>query len=133
MFLSVIKYIPARPLFPLQIIGIRLKGELISMRNDSDTSDEPYIVPAVEQAMRIMFCLASAESSHAGLVDICGKVGLHRSRVFCILRTLQKFGVVQRNTEGKGYSLGPGLIGLSRRFLDNLSAARLAEPILETW
>jgi DNA-binding IclR family transcriptional regulator len=101
------------------------------MKLRGDASDESYVVPAVEQALRILFCLAGAESSHMGLLSICGRVGLHRSRVYSILRTLQKFGVVQRNSEGKGYSLGPGLIGLSRRFLDNLSTPRLAEPILE--
>jgi DNA-binding IclR family transcriptional regulator len=44
---------------------------------------------------------------------------------------LQLFGLVQRNIDGKGYSLGTGLITLSRRVLDNMNAPRLAEPILE--
>jgi DNA-binding IclR family transcriptional regulator len=64
------------------------------------------------------------------LIEIASHVGIHKSKAFSILRTLQKFGLVQRNNGGKGYSLGPGLIGLSRRFLDNLNAPRLAEPIL---
>jgi len=65
------------------------------------------------------------------LTEICSQVGIHKSKAFSILGTLQKSGLVQRNSEGKGYSLGPGLIWLSRRFLDNLSAPALAEPILE--
>jgi DNA-binding IclR family transcriptional regulator len=93
--------------------------------------DERYIVPAVDQACRILFCLAGADSSHMSLIGIAAGVGINKSKAFSILRTLQKFGVVQRNVEGKGYSLGPGLIGLSRRFLDNLSAPGLAEPFLE--
>lgn len=36
----------------------------------------------------------------------------------------------RRGGRGKGYTLGPGLIGLSRRFLDTLSAPKLAEPLL---
>jgi DNA-binding IclR family transcriptional regulator len=43
---------------------------------------------------------------------------------------LKKFGVVQRNIDKKGYSLGPGLITLSRKVLDNFNAPRLAEPML---
>jgi DNA-binding IclR family transcriptional regulator len=93
-------------------------------------SDERYMVPAVEQASRILFRLAGTTSSHMSLTEICAKVGIHKSKAFSILRTLQKFGLVQRNSEGKGYSLGHGLIGLSRRFLDNLKAPELAEPIL---
>ncbi len=94
-------------------------------------SDERYMVPAVEQAVRLLFCLAKADSPRMSLIQISAHVGIHKSKAFSILQTLQKFGLVQRNIEGKGYSLGPGLIGLSRRFLDNLSAPDLAEPILE--
>ena len=97
----------------------------------SSGSDERYIVPAVEQAARLLFCLAKADSTRMSLIQISAQVGIHKSKAFSILRTLQKFGLVQRDVEGKGYSLGPGLIGLSRRFLDNLSAPDLAEPILE--
>jgi DNA-binding IclR family transcriptional regulator len=100
-------------------------------KTKEESPDERYIVPAVEQASWILFCLAEADSSHLSLIEICTKVGIHKSKAFSILRTLQKFGLVQRNIEGKGYSLGPGLIGLSRRFLDNLSAPGLAEPLLE--
>jgi DNA-binding IclR family transcriptional regulator len=101
------------------------------MSTQEQRSDERYIVPAVEQASQVLFCLAGAESPHMSLIEISSQVGIHKSKAFSILRTLQKFGLVQRNNGGKGYSLGPGLIGLSRRFLDNLNAPRLAEPILQ--
>jgi DNA-binding IclR family transcriptional regulator len=94
-------------------------------------SDERYLVPAVEQASRVLFCLAGAGASHMSLTEICAQVGIHKSKAFSILETLQRFGLVQRNTDGKGYSLGPGLVSLSRKVLDNLSPPRLAQPILE--
>lgn len=94
-------------------------------------SGERYLVPAVEQASRVLFCLAGAGASHMSLTEICAQVGIHKSKAFSILETLQRFGLVQRNTDGKGYSLGPGLVSLSRKVLDNLSPPRLAQPILE--
>jgi DNA-binding IclR family transcriptional regulator len=97
---------------------------------EKKTSSERYLVPAVEQASRVLLSLAGARSSHMSLTEICAQVGIHKSKAFSILHTLQKFGLIQRNSDGKGYSLGPGLIPLSRRVLDNLSAPRLAEPIL---
>ncbi|OPY69091.1 MAG: Transcriptional regulator KdgR [Syntrophorhabdaceae bacterium PtaU1.Bin034] len=100
-------------------------------KEDNTTPEERYLVPAVEQASRILFCLAGARNSRMGLIEICTQVGIHKSKAFSILRTLQKFGLIQRSSEGKGYSLGPGLIGLSRRFLDNLDAPSLAEPFLQ--
>jgi DNA-binding IclR family transcriptional regulator len=94
-------------------------------------SEERYLVPAVEQASRILFCLAGTGASHMSLIEICAQVGIHKSKAFSILETLKKFGLVQRNTDGKRYALGPGLVSLSRRVLDNLSPPRLAQPILE--
>ena len=90
-----------------------------------------YLVPAVEQASRTLFCLAGAGSSHMSLIEICAQVGIHKSKAFSILRTLQTFGLVQRNSDGKGYALGAGLISLARKVLDDLSPPRLAGPILE--
>jgi DNA-binding IclR family transcriptional regulator len=94
-------------------------------------SEERYLVPAVEQASRVLFCLAGAGASHMSLIEICAQVGIHKSKAFSILETLQKFGLVQRNTDGKRYALGPSLVSLSRKVLDNLSPPRLARPILE--
>lgn len=94
-------------------------------------TEEKYMVPAVEQASRVLFCLAANSSSQMSLPDICAQVGIHKSKAYSILLTLQKFGLVQRFSDRKGYSLGPGLITLSRKVLDDFNAPRLAEPILE--
>jgi DNA-binding IclR family transcriptional regulator len=92
--------------------------------------NDKYLVPAVVQALRVLFRMAEAESTHMSLTEISQELGIHKSTTFCILYTLRKFGLVQTGGRGKGYSLGPGLIGLSRRFLDTLSVPKLAEPLL---
>ena len=94
-------------------------------------SNEKYMVPAVEQASRVLFCLAGNSSSQMSLLEICSQVKIHKSKAYSILQTLQKFGLVQRLSDRKGYSLGPGLITLSRKVLDDFNAPRLAEPLLE--
>jgi DNA-binding IclR family transcriptional regulator len=104
--------------------GVLTRGAIKAKETDR------YVVPAVEQAGRVLFTLAAAASSHMSLTEICSAVGIHKSKAFSILHTLQLFGLVQRNIDGKGYSLGTGLITLSRRALDNLNVPRLAEPIL---
>lgn len=100
------------------------------MEEKGISHNERYLVPAVSQAAQVLFCLARTKSPHLSLIEICRRLNIHKSKAFSILHTLQKFGLVQRD-KGKGYSLGPGLIELSRRFLDNLNAPLLAEPILE--
>lgn len=92
---------------------------------------ERYLSPAVEQAARVLFCLAGTQSPHMSLIEICAQVGIHKSKAFTILETLQRFGLVRKDSERKGYALGPGLVTLSRKVLDDLSPTRLAEPILE--
>lgn len=101
------------------------------MPKESNTKSSRYTVPAVEQAARLLFCLAEADTTHMSLTRICAEVGLHESRAFSILETLQQYGLAQRNVGGKGYSLGPGLITLSRKVIDNFNAPRLAEPFLK--
>jgi DNA-binding IclR family transcriptional regulator len=102
-----------------------------ALKDKKKATNERYVSPAVEQASRILFCLAAAQSTFMSLIEICAHVRIHKSKAFTILETLQRFGLVRKNEEGKGYALGPGLISLSRKVLDDLSAPRLAEPILE--
>ena len=89
------------------------------------------LVPAVEQAGRILTCLAQSPSFKMTLTEICREVGIYKSKGYSILNTLQKFGFVHKYEEGKKYSLGPGLIGLSRHFLDKLDYRETATPFLE--
>jgi DNA-binding IclR family transcriptional regulator len=89
------------------------------------------MVPAVDQASRILLCLAKSLSLKVNLTDICKSVGIHKSKGYTILNTLQKYGLVQKDLAGKTYSLGLGLISLSRRVLDNLNYGDVADPILE--
>lgn len=99
-------------------------------RSKKSASTDKYLVPAVEQALRVMFRIAQSESAHMNLTQICQQTGIHKSTAFCLLHTLRKYGIVQTAGRGKGFTLGPGLIGLSRRFLDTLSLPKLAEPLL---
>ena len=94
-------------------------------------SPDKYLVPAVEQACRIIFTLAGSRASQMGLMEICAEVGIHKSKAYSILQTMQGFGLVQKKGDRKGYALGPAVIALSRKVLDDLNAPRLAEPVLE--
>jgi DNA-binding IclR family transcriptional regulator len=94
-------------------------------------SDKPYSAPAVEQASRILFALAASTSSQLSLTEICSQVGISGSKAFGILAALEKSRLIKRGKEGKGYSLGPGLITLSRKVLDDIIPSQLAEPVLD--
>lgn len=89
------------------------------------------MVPAVEQAVQILICLSQNAPSKTNLTDVCKKVGIHKSKGYSILNTLQKFGFVQRDAEGKVYTLGPALISLGRKVLDSSNFRQVTDPFLE--
>ncbi len=97
------------------------------------TKDQPnktYKVPAVDQAIRVMLCLASSGSNPKSLTDICREVGIHRSKAFSILNTLNEYGFIKKNPNRRGYVLGPGLLTIAGKILAKISLPRLVEPIL---
>ena len=100
------------------------------MQDSDDRSKNSYKVPAVEQAIRVMLCLADNGSNSKSLTDICSEVGIHRSKAFSILSTLSEYGLVKKNPNRRGYVLGPGLLTLTGKMIENLSLSRLVEPIL---
>lgn len=94
-------------------------------------SYDRYIVPAIEKAARVLLCLAETKATHMSLTEICAESGIQTSRAFYILSTLQRYGLAQRNIGGRGYSLGPGFIALSRKVLYNITLPQLSEPLLK--
>ena len=100
------------------------------MSESKSPTDNKYKVPAVEQAVRVMLCLADGGSSPKSLTDICSEVGIHRSKAFSILSTLSEHSLVKKFPNRRGYVLGPGLLTLTGKMLENLSLSRLVEPVL---
>ena len=89
------------------------------------------LVPAVEQASRILLCLGESPHFKMKLTEICKEVGIHKSKGHSILNTLKQFKFVEKDPEVKTYSLGPALIFLSRHVLDNLRYPEIVAPFLE--
>ena len=90
----------------------------------------PALYPAVEEASRVLITLARNNPGKMNLTQIRKEVGIHNSKAFSILNTLQKFGFVQKDPVTKTYSLGMGLIFLSQKVLETLDLREVASPFL---
>jgi DNA-binding IclR family transcriptional regulator len=90
------------------------------------------LVPAVGQASRVLLCLGEYPEFRMKLTEICTQVGISKSRGHSVLNTLKQFELVEQDAQTKTYSLGPALIFLSQRVLNNLSYPDIAAPFLET-
>ena len=89
------------------------------------------LVPAVEQASRVLLCLGEDGRFKMKLTEICKEVGIHKSKAHSILNTLGQSGLVEKDPQTKTYSLGPALLFLSRHVLDNLYYPEVVTPFLE--
>jgi DNA-binding IclR family transcriptional regulator len=90
------------------------------------------LVPAVQQGAEILICLAKSPTFKMRLTDICKQVGIHKSKGYSILHTLKNFGFVEKDPQTKTYSLGPALVFLSGRVLDNIYNQEKVAPFLES-
>ena len=90
------------------------------------------LVPAVDQAARVLIAMGRNSRFRLTLTEICEEVGIHKSKGFSILNTLKQFGFVEKDPRTKTYSLGPGLLFLSRRVMDDLDVRERTAPFLET-
>jgi DNA-binding IclR family transcriptional regulator len=104
----------------------------LSMKASGKASDNYYgAVPAVEQATNILAYLSSSPGFKTYLKDICSATGIHNSKGYAILNTLQKAGYVNRDGHTKLYSLGYKLISLGQRSLEGMHYRETAKPFLE--
>jgi len=97
------------------------------------TAKDSYLqlVPAVDQSVRLLFCLANTIGGEASLTELTKEVGISKSKGLAILNTLRNAGLVTRDDRTKNYALGPNLLLLSRALINNTDLARAATPYLE--
>jgi IclR family acetate operon transcriptional repressor len=79
-----------------------------------------YIVPILERALIILEALAKAPRG-MGISELSRELGMPKNSVFRILTTLYSSGYLQRDDEGRIYSLSPKILALGYEALDDLS------------
>ena len=89
------------------------------------------LVPAVDQAVRLLFCLANTVGGEASLTQLTKEVGISKSKGLAILNTLKSAGLVTRDDRTKNYGLGSNLLPLGRALINNTDLAKAATPYLE--
>jgi DNA-binding IclR family transcriptional regulator len=103
-----------------------------TFKSQKTNSGYKPLVPAVEQAAKVLICLGNSSKFKMTLTEICTQVGIHKSKAYSILNTLKLFGFVNKDAKTKAYSLGTGLLFLARNVLDNLDLRETAAPFLES-
>ena len=95
-----------------------------------DAPAERYTVPALKRGLEILRAFTQDRPVLA-LGPLARDMDLPRATVFRLLRTLESMGFVTREDGGRGYRLGPAVLGLGFEFLAALEVPELARPALE--
>jgi DNA-binding IclR family transcriptional regulator len=88
-------------------------------------------VPAVDQTMRLLNCLAESSSPQLTLTEICERLEIHKSKAYTILNTLVGYDFIEKNQQTKTYRLGLGIVYLARNILNNLDVRDLVSAPLK--
>lgn len=79
------------------------------MRN-SDGGRDPYLLGSLNKGLAVLDCFARRPSW--SLAELCAALGQNKTTVFRILRTLEDFGYLTKDTKTGRYALGLRLLSL---------------------
>jgi DNA-binding IclR family transcriptional regulator len=97
----------------------------------SQVNNYNKMVPAVAQAVNIINYLSSLADTQSKLTDIATNIDTSKSKALAILNTLQRFGYVMRNPVTKVFSLGPALMTIGAKAMENFNYGEVAAPLLK--
>ena len=100
--------------------------------SNTDTPADPTRsggVPALERALTVLECLSQSRKGYS-VSELSRRLGLPKSSVHLILRTLERRGYLQKQSAGGRYRFGMKLIALSRAALDGVELRDQARPPL---
>ncbi len=108
-------------------------SEQPTKKADTGGGKDSYLqlVPAVDQALRLLLSLAKMTGGEASLTELANEIGISRSKALAILNTLRNAGFVTRNDRTKDYRLGTNVLLLGRAFANSTDLARETIPYLE--
>jgi len=106
-------------------------GANFSMRNDKLRQTPMAARPSsVEKAIDVMFCF-DLQHPQLRLIEICHRLGLHKSTAHRLLSVLKKKGLVVMDPTTQLYSLGPALVDLAWIVLRQQDLRTICRPFME--
>ena len=83
-----------------------------------------------DRALELLLLAASSEEPMA-LADLGRASGLNKATTYRLVQSLVKYSMLARETDGRRYTVGPGLVALSATVMQRVNIRESARPILE--
>lgn len=106
-------------------------GEGGTSKEARNRGDHPRVVPAVDQATRLLFALANTARGNASLTELARETAIGKSQALAVLNTLAGAGLVTRDEQTKNYALGPSVVLLHRAFIASSDLGQSVTPYLQ--
>ncbi|SDM69838.1 transcriptional regulator, IclR family [Lentzea albidocapillata subsp. violacea] len=92
-------------------------------------SDSAAQVQSVDRAISVLELLAQGE---AGITEIAGELGVHKSTVSRLVSVLEARGLVEQLGERGKYAIGFGVVRLAGAATGRMDLTKLGQPVCET-
>jgi DNA-binding IclR family transcriptional regulator len=99
----------------------------VAQRSVGVSGESPAAVQSVDRALTILGILARL--GEAGVTEIAGELGVHKSTAFRLVATLESHGMVEQNEDRGKYRLGVGVLRLAGATTARLDVVQEARPI----
>ncbi|MCR3753654.1 IclR family transcriptional regulator [Lentzea californiensis] len=92
-------------------------------------SDSAAQVQSVDRAISVLELLAQGE---AGITEIAGELGVHKSTVSRLVSVLESRGLVEQLGERGKYAIGFGVVRLAGAATGRMDLTKLGQPVCQT-
>ena len=91
---------------------------------------DQYNIQSIQRALALLNCF-STEEPRLGLLELSKKLGLHKSTVYRLIRTLEHENYLQKCNDSEQYTLSSKFLELSRIVLDSLDLRKVSLPVMQ--
>lgn len=96
---------------------------------NKESESQPYGVPAVERAIKLLYYISEGESV-ANLSHAAKTLGINRTTLIRLLASLEAGRFLEKKHYGVGYQIGSGLIGVAAQTFMSRDLSQTALPYL---
>lgn len=89
-----------------------------------------YTIEILDASLEVIECMMGGNSKYRRASEIARQLKMNRSRVFRILKTLEKRGYVEFDSQSQGYRLGLKFVAIGENVRERLDLRRESQDIL---
>lgn len=112
------------------ILGSNGYGSVVANEAEARGKSSGALVQSVDRAVTVLELLA--RNGEAGITEIAGELGVHKSTASRLVSVLEARGLVEQLSERGKYAIGFGIVRLAGAATERMDLPRLGRPFCES-